>query len=146
MKKTVIIIIAILVVAAIGAGVFVIAGNRPEIMLLNMKKSIETDGIAAIEKYLSSELQPIFKSALSVINQSWVAGIIGQSDLQKLLKAMDDTPSLSFEIADIRSGRSTASVLINMDSSLIHAQISLEMVKQNNTWLINGFSIPSLRF
>lgn len=140
MKK----IVAILLVAAILLGIGAYrAVSSPEFMLHRLSQEIAQNGFSAVEPHLTRELRQIYQHLMELVNQPWLTGLLSNDSTQALIAMMRSESALTWKLADVRKGHSTASVLVDVDSTAFDAQLSLEMIRQDGKWLISSFTLPS---
>ena len=140
MKKIVALLLVVTILLGIGSYLVV---SSPEFMLRRLSQEIAQNGFSAVEPHLTRELQQIYQSVMALVNQPWLAELLSNESTQALIAMMRSESALTWKLADIRKGHSTASVLVDVDSTAFDAQLSLEMIRQDGKWLISSFTLPS---
>ncbi|MBQ8110564.1 MAG: hypothetical protein IJ124_10430 [Clostridia bacterium] len=143
MKKWMIVVVAVLVVGAIGALVIGNLLNSPEYALKKMVDDINANGFFAIRPYLSDSLQgALDKLKTASTGLSLLGKVTGATGSEALGFLQDTVGSLDWSLGPVTRGGSDANVTLNVSGEAFTGEITLVMTKSGGNWVISNLSVP----
>lgn len=144
MKKTLIILVAIVtLMGLVAGGVYYYVTNLPQYALQQMVKEVEENGISAIEPHLTSSMKKMYQT-VSKIAQNPLVKLVAKSDLgAKFLSLLDQGKELTWNLRDVKRGNGTTDISLSVTDGKYSGSIDVNMVFENGKWYIQDVSIPT---
>lgn len=147
MRKAKKLIIVFIIVALVVGGLYVV----PLFTLRRMCNEVSSDGIAALQPYLSEELQKPFSLLMTASHGAALAGsairlFTGNSSSVNAVFGLlqDKTANIKWSVSSFMRTLNAANAGLKISGKDFSGTIDLILKKQNGKWVITNMAIPLL--
>ena len=150
MKKTVLVLIIVLLVLAIIVGCAALYFlNSPYYALMGIMKDVKAEGMDGLESHLTGNAAELMDKVTSVTENPTLTTILGlfvQADYQKYLDILkNELDNITWNVEDVMTGKNHAMVMLSFDyQGEVTGTINVSMLRTDDGWKIDGVNSPRI--
>ena len=145
MKKVLAVVAVLVILIAIGCGIFYIKTiNSPEYAIKEMLSDFKADGYEGLKKHLTADITEKMDEIVSLSKNNIIGSIfkaVAGSDYAKQFS--DESSKIKWELGDVLRDHKKARVtLLFSYEDYFSGSLDINMVIENGEWKIYGIDMP----
>lgn len=145
MKKVLAVVAVLVILIAIGCGIFYIKTiNSPEYAIKEMLSDFKADGYEGLKKHLTADITEKMDEIVSLSKNDIIGSIfkaVAGSDYAKQL--LDESSKIKWELGDVlRNDKKARITLLFSYEDYFSGSLDINMVIENGEWKICGIDMP----
>lgn len=145
MKKTLGVLVAIMLIGAIACGgAFAIITNSPQYALKIMIDEVTEFGLKGLMPHLTGEAQDVIDSVAQVSDNTIINTIMGTLNIDNYVSILKSKISeIDWSIGNILRNKERANVYLNFNyNDKLVGEIELDMIQNDGEWKISTVGFP----